>query len=192
MTPEPHAPHHPSAAALADGMADVRRSPSDGGVVALLVLRPSVDERIVADEVTVDVDAGVVGDDWLARGNGRRPDGSADPEAQVTVMNSRAALLMAGAPERMPLAGDQVYLDLDLSIDNLPTGTILDFGAVALEVTPAPHTGCKKFAARFGVDALRLTADEEGKRLRLRGINTRVVRGGRLQVGDTVTVNRPG
>ena len=119
------------------------------------------------------------------------PDGSANPAAQVTVMNARAALLVAGTPDRMPLAGDQVYADLDLSTDNLPTGTILDFGDCALEVTDEPHTGCKQFSARFGVEALRLTATPEGRFLRLRGINARVVRPGVLRVGDTVTVVRP-
>jgi MOSC domain-containing protein YiiM len=119
------------------------------------------------------------------------PDGSADPDAQVTVMNSRAALLVASTRERMPLAGDQVYVDLDLSVDNLPTGTVLDFGDAALEVTAAPHTGCAKFSARFGVDALRLTATPEGRSLRLRGINTRVLRGGVIRVGDDVRVVRP-
>jgi MOSC domain-containing protein YiiM len=91
----------------------------------------------------------------------------------------------------MPLAGDQVYADLDLSTDNLLTGTVLDFGDCALEVTDEPHTGCKQFSARFGVEALRLTATPEGRFLRLRGINTRVVRPGVLRVGDTVTVVRP-
>ena len=105
-------------------------------------------------------------------------------------MNSRAALLVAATRERMPLAGDQVYVDLDLSVDNLPAGTVLDFGDAALEVTAAPHTGCAKFSARFGVDALRLTATPEGRSLRLRGINTRVLRSGVIRIGDVVRVVR--
>lgn len=189
--PGDHATHHPDSATLQAGLADVRRSPTDQGTVELLVVRPAVDERIVADTVTADLEQGIVGDTWLERGNSRTADGAADPQAQITVMNSRAARLMAGSRERMPLAGDQVYLDLDLSIDNLPPGTVLDFGEAALEVTAAPHTGCSKFAARFGVDALRLTADPDGRQLRLRGINARVVRPGVIRAGSTVRAVRP-
>ena len=166
-------------------------SPSDEGVVELLVVRPAVDARQTPAEVVIDVEHGIVGDTWRARGSRRMPDGAADPEAQVTVMNSRAALLVAATPQRVPLAGDQVYVDLDLSIDNLPDGTVLDFGDAALEVTAAPHTGCAKFSARFGVDALRLTATPEGRSLRLRGINTRVLRSGVIRMGDVVRVVRP-
>jgi hypothetical protein len=186
-----HAAHHPDASALAAGLESVRSSPRDAGVIELLVLRPAPGEREAPVEVVLDLLQGLVGDSWLARGSRRGPDGAADPEAQVTVMNSRAALLVSGTPQRMSLAGDQVYVDLDLSIDNLPTGTVLDFGDAALEVTAAPHTGCAKFSARFGVDALRLTATPEGRSLRLRGINTRVLRGGVIRVGGTVRVVRP-
>jgi hypothetical protein len=195
MSPETlddeHVPHHPAADALEAGLQSVRSSPRDEGLVELLVLRPAVNERETPTEVVVDPRQGLIGDTWRERGSRRMPDRSADPEAQVTVMNSRAALLMAGTPGRMPLAGDQVYVDLDLSVDNLPAGTVLDFGEAALEVTAAPHTGCAKFSARFGVEALRLTANAEGRALRLRGINTRVLRGGVIHVGDRVRVVRP-
>jgi hypothetical protein len=191
VTDDDHTQHHRDAASLAAGVDVVRAAPRESGSVTLLVLRPAVGEREAPTEVTVDLVRGLVGDTWVERGSRRMPDGSADPDAQVTVMNSRAALLMAATRERMPLAGDQVYVDLDLSVDNLPAGTVLDFGGAALEVTAAPHTGCAKFSARFGVDALRLTASPEGRSLRLRGINTRVVRGGVITVGDGVRVVRP-
>jgi hypothetical protein len=186
-----HSRHHRDAETLAAGMDAVRMSPRDSGTVTLLVVRPAVGERESLTEVLADADRGLVGDTWRERGSRRMPDGSADPEAQVTVMNSRAALLVAATPERMALAGDQVYVDLDLSLDNLPAGTVLDFGDAALEVTASPHTGCAKFSARFGVDALRLTATPEGRSLRLRGINTRITRGGVIRVGDDVRVVRP-
>jgi len=109
----------------------------------------------------------------------------------VTVMNIRAARLIAGTDDRVPLAGDQLYLDLDLSTENLPTGTLLEIGEAALRVTDAPHTGCAKFSERFGVEALRLTAKPDGKLLRLRGINTAVARPGVIRRGDTVRVVRP-
>ena len=188
---ETQAVHHRDADELAAGMDAVRSSPRDAGAVELLVVRPAVEVRETPTEVTVDPADGVIGDSWRERGSRRMADGSADPEAQVTVMNSRAALLVATTHERMPLAGDQVYVDLDLSVDNLPPGTVLDFGESALEVTAAPHTGCAKFSARFGVAALRLTAMPEGRSLRLRGINTRVLRGGVIRVGDVVRVVRP-
>ena len=92
---------------------------------------------------------------------------------------------------RWPLAGDQLYVDLDLSLDNLPTGTRLVFEEVELEVTAAPHTGCLQFRDRFGVDALKLTATPDGRELRLRGINTRVAKPGRLRAGERVVVRRP-
>jgi hypothetical protein len=177
--------------ALREGLGHVRMSPADGGRVQLLVIRPGIDERAVSETVIADPAIGIAGDSWRVRPSSRTPDRSANPEAQVTIMNSRAALLFAATADRIPLAGDQVYLDLDLSLDNLPTGTRLDFGEAILEVTAAPHTGCAKFAARFGQDALRLTAIDEGRQLRLRGINARVVQAGPISVGDVVRVSRP-
>lgn len=187
----PHTAFHRNADALAAGTADVRRSPHDNGVVGLLVVRPGPDERHELPSATFDPDCGVVGDTWSERPSTRGPDGGPNPEAQVTVMNTRAIALMAGARERWALAGDQVYVDLDLSVDNLPTGTHLHLGGAVLEVTAAPHTGCAKFAERFGVAALQLTATPEGRALRLRGINTRVVRSGEVSVGSAVSVVRP-
>jgi len=192
MTAVDHSEHHRTAADLEAGLTAVRSSPRDEGAVDLLVLRPAVDVRETPARADVDVALGLVGDNWRERGSRRSADGAADPLAQVTVMNARAALLMARSRDRVPLAGDQVYVDLDLSEANLPAGTVLDFGDAALEVTAAPHTGCAKFSARFGLDALRLTASPEGRALRLRGINTRVVRPGVIRVGDTVRAVRPG
>jgi hypothetical protein len=186
-----HEPFHRDPEALEAGLADVRRSPADAGPVELIVTRPQVGERVLQAEATLDPSVGVVGDSWIERGSTRTPDGSANPKAQVTVMNIRAARLVASTDERVPLAGDQIYVDLDLSTENLPTGTLLEIGDAALEVTDAPHTGCAKFSERFGVEALRLTAKPDGKFLRLRGINTSVVRGGVIRTGDTVRVVRP-
>ena len=139
----------------------------------------------------VDLRLGVIGDTWVERGSSRTADGGPNPEAQVTVMNARAVDLVATTRERWPLAGDQLFVDLDLSLENLPTGTVLGIGEARLEVTAAPHTGCAKFAERFGVEALRLTATPDGRALRLRGINTRVLAGGDVRSGDVVTVVRP-
>ena len=187
-----HAPFHRSAEDLALGLDHVRDAPSENGVVELLVVRPRLGERRELAAAEVDLELGVVGDTWVERGSRRTPDGGPNPDAQVTVMCSRAADLVAGDRARWALAGDQVYVDLDLSTENLPTGTVLALGEVELEVTAAPHTGCARFAERFGTDALRLTATPDGRALRLRGINTRVLRAGTVRVGDRVAVRRPG
>ena len=137
------------------------------------------------DEATLDLDDGVVGDRWRNAGrSGGRP---ANVNAQVTLMSARAAALVAGDRERWPLAGDQLYVDLDLSGENLPPGTRLGIGSAVLEVTDEPHTGCKKFTERFGLDAMVFVNSPEGRALNLRGINTRVVEAGTVRVGDDVT-----
>lgn len=187
-----HTPFHRAPDELLAGLEHVRRSPRDEGVLELVVVRPAQGEREVRSLATLDLDLGVVGDTWIERGSSRTADGGPNPDAQVTVMNARAVDLVAGSRDRWPLAGDQLYVDLDLGLDNLPTGTVLVIGDAQLEVTAAPHTGCAQFKARFGVEALRLTATPDGRALRLRGINTRVVRGGDVRPGDTVRVVRPG
>jgi MOSC domain-containing protein YiiM len=169
---------------LVTGLEAVRAAPRDQGVVELIVRRPAVDEREVVEEAELDVDEGLVGDNWSSRGrSGGRP---ANTNAQLTVMSARAAKLAAGGRERWPLAGDQLYLDLDLSGDHLPPGTRLAVGSAVIEVTGEPHTGCKKFAARFGLETLEFFNSPEGRSLNLRGINTRVVEPGVVRVGDAV------
>jgi hypothetical protein len=167
-------------------------APSDDGVVEFIVARPNVEERVLLDEARLDTEQGLVGDNWLARGNRHRDDGSADPEAQITVMNIRVTKLVAAdADDRVPLAGDQIYVDLDLSQDNLPVGTRLEIGSAVLLVTPKPHLGCAKFVARFGEDAMRFVNGGEGRANRWRGMNTAVVQSGAFRVGDRVRVVRP-
>ena len=167
------------------GLDVIRAAPRDAGLLELIVRRPGVDEREVVDEAELDLDEGLVGDNWLARGrsSGRK---SASPDAQITVTSARAIALVAGSRDRWPLAGDQLYVDLDLSRDNLPPGTRLAIGTAELEVTAAPHTGCKKFASRFGLEALKVFDTEEGLALNLRGINTRIVVPGTVRAGDAV------
>lgn len=177
---------HLSTAALAAGLGAVRDSPSDGGTVELIVRRPAVDEREVLAAGMVDVEAGLVGDTWPARWSKRTADGSPHPDMQLTVMNSRAALLVAGDADRRMLAGDQFYVDLDLSPANLPPGTRLALGSAVIEVTDQPHLGCAKFAARFGADALRFVNSRVGRQLRLRGLNARVVVAGTVRPGDAI------
>jgi MOSC domain-containing protein YiiM len=179
-----HESFYLSPAELEAGLPTVRDAPSDVGVLELIVRRPAVEEREVVSEAELDLEDGLVGDNWRARGrSGGRP---ANDKAQITVTSSRATALVARERERWPLAGDQLYVDFDLSAANLPPGTQLEIGSAVLEVTDDPHTGCKKYSARFGLDALLFANSDEGRSLNLRGINMRVVLPGTVRVGDTV------
>ncbi len=175
---------------LEAGFGDVLESPKDNGPLVKIVRRPGVDQREVIAEGELDVDLGLVGDNWKARPNPTTPDGKADPVAQITIINARLLALLAGPEERWRLAGDQLLIDLDMSIENLPPGTRLSIGSAVIEISEKPHTGCAKFAARFGQDALRFISTPEGRARRLRGVNTRVVQSGTIRAGD-VAVKLP-
>jgi MOSC domain-containing protein YiiM len=175
-------------AALEAGLPQILQSPKNDGPVVMICRRPRIDEREVLEEGTLDLELGLTGDSWKPRGNHRTPDGSADPDRQLTVMNSRVVSLVAQQKERWPLAGDQIFVDLDLSFDNLPEGSRLMVGSAIIEVTPPPHNGCKKFTARFGVDATEFISTPLGKRLRMRGLNAKVVEPGAFRVGDIAKI----
>ena len=177
---------HLTMSELEAGFEDITRSPKDGGVVEMIVRRPQVGEREILEEGRLDVADGLVGDSWKVRSSKRTADGSPHPEMQLNLINSRLVALVAQDRSRWHLAGDQLYVDLDLSAGNLPTGTRLAIGSAVIEVTAEPHTGCSKFVERFGLDAMRFVNAEERKDLHLRGINARVVHPGALRVGDTV------
>src|SRR6516165_9026923 len=172
---------------LMAGLGQIRDSPADRGRVVLVVSRPAVNQRELPAEAVLDQASGLAGDNWLARGSKSTEDGSADPERQITVMNARVAELVAGGTERMPLAGDQLYVDLDLSRANLPAGSLLAVGQAVLRVSDAPHLGCAKFVERFGAEAMRFVNSRLGRQLRLRGMNTRVVVPGIVRPGDLAT-----
>ena len=169
------------------GMERVLRSPAHGGPLVKIVRRPDMERREIIEEGVLDVDLGLGGDNWKARGSTSTPDGSANPVAQITVMNSRFLSLIAQSEGRWELAGDQLIVDLDLSMENLPPGARLSIGSAVLEISEKPHTGCAKFAERFGQDALRFVSTPSGRDLRLRGVNTRIVQSGTVSVGDTAT-----
>jgi tRNA (Thr-GGU) A37 N-methylase len=164
------------------------RSPSTPGSLDLIVRRPAVGEREVLIRGELDVTVGLVGDNWLQRGSASTADGAAVPDMQLNIMNRRVARLVAGGDDRIPLAGDQLFVDLDLSPRNLPPGTRLAVGGAVIEVTPMPHTGCAKFTRRFGLAAHRWINGTEGRALRLRGICAKVVVGGMVAPGDRVQV----
>ena len=167
-------------------LADVVAAPRLEGRIASIIRRPAHDEREVVAEGVLDVAEGLVGDGWLTRGSKATPDGSADPESQLTLMSTRVLAAIEPDASRWPLAGDQILVDMDLSVENLPPGTRLVAGGAELEVAVRQHTGCAKFAARFGTDALRWISTPDGKALRMRGVYVKVVRGGTVRVGQSV------
>jgi hypothetical protein len=171
---------------LQAGLERIRQSPRDAGVLKLIVRRPKTGTREILQEGQLDLIDGLVGDNWRTRGSFLTADGAAHPDMQLNVMNSRVIDLVAQQPDRWSLAGDQLFVDLDLSDNNLPAGTQLALGSAIIEVTKQPHTGCAKFVERFGVDAVKFVNSDEGKQLHLRGINARVVLPGAIRVGDTI------
>lgn len=205
---------HRSFAELEAHLPELDATPKGAGTLELIVARPGLGERLVLEEGELDLDAGLVGDTWSQRSSKRTDDGSPHPDMQLNVMSHPMVRLLAGTdPGVQALAGDQLYLDLDLSCDNLPSGTRLVLGppdspagasggpagtvdtergrGAVIEVTDQPHTGCAKFVDRFGADAMRFVSGREGRRRRLRGLNAKVVTPGRVRRGDRVVVHRP-
>jgi MOSC domain-containing protein YiiM len=171
---ETHLPH------LHVDLADVHSSPAEFGRVELIACRPAEDEREVLQRAELDPSVGLVGDRWHTHA------GKSGPDTQLTLMNSRAAALVAGPRTRWAVAGDQLYVDFDLSAANLPAGTRLSIGSAVIEVTAIPHTGCGKFSRRFGVQAQKLVNSPAGRELNLRGINAKVVQAGTVSTGDRI------
>ena len=171
---------------LEAGLPEILASPKDGGVVKMIVRRPDVGEREVVDSGELDLAEGLVGDNWRSRGSGQTQDGAAHPEMQLNLMNSRVIALVARSEDRWALAGDQLFVDLDLSKENLPAGTRLAMGSAIVEVTAVPHLGCRKFVARFGLEAMKFVNSRRGKKLCLRGINAKVVKPGHVGTGDRI------
>ncbi|MBO3743458.1 MOSC domain-containing protein [Actinoplanes sp. NEAU-H7] len=184
---------HRSLDEILEGLHLVRQSPRGAGTLELAVRRPTTGAREVLAHAELHRETGLVGDNWSRRPSSRTPDRTPHPDMQLNVINARFVELIAG-PDRdaWALAGDQLYVDLDLSFEALPAGSRLAIGDQAvIEVTDQPHTGCAKFAARFGRDAHKFVWTDEAKSLRLRGLNARVITGGTIAPGDTVRQVRP-
>ena len=177
---------HLTMAELEEGLDEILQAPKDDGVLRLIVRRPRVEAREVLEEGELHTSEGLVGDSWKFRISSRTPDGSAHPDMQLNIMNARVIALVAQDKDRWQLAGDQLFIDLDLSAENLPAGTQLAVGSAVIQVSPQPHTGCQKFVARFGLDAVKFVNSAVGKELHLRGINAKVIQSGTIRVGDVV------
>jgi hypothetical protein len=173
-----------TAAELEHGLEDIRRAPRERGTIELITRRPAIEQRDVVEVAELDTTVGLVGDCWSARPSNRTPDRTPHPDMQLTLMSVRVIRLIS--PDRWELAGDQLYVDLDLSDDHLPPGTRLALGTAMVEVTDQPHTGCAKFSARFGSEVMRWVNSPVGRALNLRGINTRVLVSGTIRRGDAI------
>jgi len=176
---------HLTTAELEAALDHICDAPKDYGVLQLIVRRPAVDQREIIEQAELDLVEGLVGDGWKLRPSSKTVDHAPHPDMQINIMNARVTQLVAQQKERWSLAGDQLYLDMDLSDENLPAGTQLSLGSAVIEVTPPPHAGCHKFVARFGHEAMLFVNSSVGKQLRLRGMNAKVIQPGTIRVGDT-------
>ena len=177
---------HLNTSELEAGLANIREAPKDCGVLRLIVRRPETDQREVLENAELSLVEGLVGDNWKIRGSRRTVDGSAHPDMQLNVMSARVISLIAQEQENWSLAGDQLYIDLDLSAENLPIGARLKVGTAVIEVTPPPHTGCHKFVSRFGLEAMQFVNSDLGRDMRLRGLNAKVIQPGTISIGEEV------
>lgn len=177
---------HLSTNEIEEKIAEVLESPKDNGTLEMIVRRPAENKREVIESGFLSVENGLVGDNWLTRGSSRTDNGLGHPEMQLNLMNWRFANLIAGSRDRVQLAGDQLFVDLDLSPDNLPPGTRLSIGEAVIEITAVPHLGCKKFVERFGIDAMKFANSDFGRSHNLRGVNAKVVVSGDIYLSDAV------
>lgn len=172
---------------LEQGLAEVIASPAEVGRLEAIFARPATNERLTLQTATLTPEGGLEGDRWATDSFYRLSDGSSDPRCQVSIMNARFLRQIAGIDDDMCLAGDNLIVDLDLSEANLPAGSRLQFGSeVVIEISALSHTGCSKFAGRYGSEARSFANNPRGSALHLRGRYARIVHGGVICLGDSV------
>lgn len=181
-------PRHLTRAELEAGLSEILKSPKDNGRVEAIIVRPESEERRFIPRTRLTLAGGVEGDHWEYGSWKSTDEGRPHPNVQISIMNSRCINHIAGSHENWAPAGDNLFVDLDISPDNTPPGTRISLGSAILEVTETPHNGCAKFVERYGRDATVFVNTGEGKRLRLRGIYARVVKDGQVSVGDQINV----
>lgn len=164
----------------------IMESPKDNGILSFIVIRPGVDDRKLIQEGQLSSTEGLIGDSWNQRPSRHTPDNSPYIENQVTIMNKRVIESIAQNEERQLLAGDQLFVDFDLSEENLPPGSRLQIGNAIVQISHVPHNGCGKFKERFGSEALKFVNSEMGKANHFRGLNAKVIKEGKIQTGDPV------
>lgn len=185
-TPDESTPAHRTFAELQAGLADIVASPKDNGVLRAIVVRPGKGKRLDVESAEISLAGGVAGDAWAKGCWKETGDGRPHPDVQICIMNARCIALIAAERSNWPPAGDNLFIDLDLTPENLPAGQRLAIGTAVVEITSEPHTGCANFVRRYGRDATKFVNTGDGRRLRLRGIYARVVQDGRVSIGDKV------
>ncbi len=170
------------------GLPEILTAPKDDGRIEMIVARPNQGARLERDEATLTLAGGVEGDHWAKGCWLSTNDGKPHPDVQICIMNARVIdLVAAGDRSRWALAGDNLFIDMDLSPENLPVGQRLQLGTAEIEITAVPHAGCDSFIERYGRDACVFVNVGPGKANRLRGVYGRVVKDGIVRVGDRMT-----
>ncbi|MBF0544954.1 MAG: MOSC domain-containing protein [Candidatus Riflebacteria bacterium] len=179
---------HLSTSELEAGLDEISQSPSNNGLLKLIVRRPQNGQREEISEGKLDSKDGLIGDNWIDRASSRKTDGGLKSETQLTIINARLIDLIAQNKDRWQLSGDQLFIDMNLSEENLPSGTRVLIGSAGIEISSAPHTGCKKFVEWFGLDAMNFVNSPLGRKLNLRGLHAKVIKSGSIKVGDIAKI----
>ena len=169
---------------LEDGWKARSSPPRDAGSVRLLCVRRASGVHETPASVMITAAGGLAGDRWANRGAGKDPDGA----SAVTLKSAAVAELVTAGEQPLHMAGDNILVDLDISVEALPPGSRLAVGDAILRVSEQPHNGCSTYRDRFGIDALKWVSTPEGRARRLRGMNCSVVRDGIVRVGDPIEV----